>query len=579
MSVPFVSSDGTGGKRYFETTVHQTDGPDTVENPRTAITDDVRSQALMTGLETRQKEPSQIDTSILPVPSGSAEGTRVGPTLEGHRDGNSQSTIGDEEFQSDNDIEAKLRRELAREIQKKSHHPSKLKIQRETGRKRGLQASQFIIAIENRVRELEFEVKRLQGTKDKKLEETNLEVDVEFNFPPKEMSAGLLLKSAKLAWSEFSLPSHRRALKEQSTIDLLIEKPHSFGHKPNNFTLFEGGPSIVSDSLNDRGGRQSELGQSSGPVERIRLNSSHLEQALEDIIGGDISLHDPESVQQLRPFKAIIPYTNELIAKLLELEQLLEKKDEMAAVSTDGSRPLQTISSEGTDTEVEPDGPESRSDKSNSKQLQLDLPRPDLIAMRDHIKALVGCFETRLSAEISSYTQWRSRLVVDSSVKVSFTDLWYLFAPGDLIYDHSSGQALRILSVRGGSTYLVDEVSLPPHSFGPLTDPATGQFVEIVQRLKATDLLSDFVLTCFYLNFNGIHFGPVQKDFVIEPFEGSASVDSLAVMPIEYAKNSTLRSPQARRGQATDTEQNVQEALLSRGRLFADLARPGEAGM
>jgi hypothetical protein len=581
-SIPHVSSDDIHGKRVSGTTAQQDDGLETINIPHTAITDGVSPQALPIGLEDHQHEPSQIGISTATKLSDDpAEEAAIGLNLDGIPDDDPHALSGDEEYQSDHEREAELRHDLTNELRKhRSQGPSKLLRQRETGRKRGLQASQFLIAIEDRVRELEFEIKRLQKTQDEKVEETELPADTEGEVSPKEVSAGFLLKPVRLAWSEFSLPLHLRASKEQSAIDVLVEKPHSFGHKLNPFGMFDGEPSSLPGSQSHRRRRQSGHVQASGPVERIRFNSFHVEQVFEDILGGDIALGG--ALHQLKPFKAVIPYTNELRVKLSEFEQLIAKQDEMVTKSADGKKTFQVTSGDGLSTEVVSDEADIESDKDSSEQFQLDMSRHDLVAMRDHTKALVGCFESTLFAEISSYTQLRSRFVVDGqSIKVSFTDLWYLFAPGDLVYDHTSGQAMRVLSVGGGRPYLVDEVSLPPpQRYDAVFDSATGQYVETgrPQRLKATDMQADFALTCFYLSFNGTHFGPVQKDIIIDPFEGSTSVDSLAVMPIEYAKDTTLRGPQARSGQAISAKQSLQEALLERGRLFADLARPGEAG-
>jgi hypothetical protein len=546
---PCVSSDDIRGRSASATTAKQDDGLKIIDSHHTATADGVRSQTLPAGPEDHQDVPSHIGTSTVTEPSNPTKEAAVGLKSDGLSDGDPNARSGDEEYQSDHEREAEIRHELTSELRKhRSQGPAKLMRQREAGRKRGLQASQFLIAIEDRVRELEYEVKRLQELQDEKIEETDTEpeVDVEADFSSKKTSAGFLLKPAKLTWSEFSLPFHMRALKDQSTIDFLIEKPHPLRQKSNPFGVFDGEPPSLPGSQSHRNARQSGLGQASGPVERIRFNSFHIGPVFEGIIGGDITLRSPGTLDQLRPFKAIIPYTKELKAKLFEFEQLIAKEDETLTKSTDGDKTFQANSGDGLSTEIIPDEANSKDNKATSEQFQLDLPRHYLIAMRDHIKTLVECFETTLFAEVNSYTQLRSRLVIDQSTKVSFIDLWYLFAPGDLVYDYVNGQALRILSVRGGRPYLVDEVSLPPPPrFDPVVDPITGQYVETAvtarpQRLKATDMQADFALTCFYLDFNGTHFGPVQKDIIIEPFEGSAAVDSLVVMPIEYAKNSTF---------------------------------------
>jgi hypothetical protein len=583
IGVPCVLSDDTHGRGASGTTAHQGNRLDTVDNPYTATADDVGPEILATGLGDHQNESSHIGISAATEPSTFVEEDAVGLNPDVVPDDDPHFRSGDEEYQSDHEREAEIRHEFTTELrQHRGQGPARLVQQREAGRKRGLQASQFLIAIEDRVRELEYEVKRLQKTQDEKVEETEAPADVEADDPSKEISAGFLLKPAKLAWSDFSLPLHLRVSKEQSTIDVLIEKPHSFGQKLNPFGIFDREPPSLPASQSHRRRRQSGLGQASGPVERLRFSSFHLEQVFEDILGGDIPLQTPGAQHQLRPFKAIIPYTNELRVKLSEFEQLIAEQDEKVTNPTGGEKAFQATSGDGLSTGVKPDEADTIPDEYTSDRFRLDTPRHDLIAMRDHTKTLVGCFETTLLAEISSYTQLRSRLRVDGqSIKVVFTDLWYLFAPGDLVYDHTSGQAMRVLSVRGGRSYLVDEVSLPPpERYDTAFDSATGQYVETrrPQRLKATDMQADFVLTCFYLSFNGTHFGPVQKDVVIDPFEGSTAIDSLAVMPIEYAKDSTFLCTQPRSGQATSTEHSLHDALLARGRLYADLARPGEAG-
>jgi hypothetical protein len=581
--MPLVPSDDTLGKKCLADIAQDGDDTDFMDDPTTSAADVVGPLSSTIGHSNPQNEMLETRASTLAEPTDITEEDAAKELSDDLPGSGSPSCSFNEDSESDHEREAQIASELMTGIQMRSG-PARLKLQRETGRKRGLQASQFLMAIENRVRELESEVKRLQTAQEERHNETEVVLDAEGGVASKETSAGFLIKPARLSWADFSLSSHLRVLRNQAIIDILIETPHSFGQKTNVFGVFDGKPRLLPGSQSHaRRRQQSGLKQARFPVERIRFNSLHLQQVFEDILGSDIPLHSPGITQQLRPFKAIVPYTNELSAKLSELEQLIEKKDKMMANSADGNKAFH-LSHDGEHvSETTPDERDSKRDKNNVEQSQLDIPRHDLVTMRDHTKALVECFETALLAEVTSYTQLRSRLVVDQSVKIDFTDLWYLFAPGDLIYDHTSEQAFRVLSVSGGSTYLVDEVSMPPpQPYETVQDPVTGQFVAVhaarPRRLKATDMLSDFVLTCFHLSFDGVRFGPVQKDIIIEPFEGSTSVDSLAVVPIEYAKNT---KPRARSGQVAnnDTEQSLQEALLARGRLFADLAHPGEAGM
>ena len=121
--------------------------------------------------------------------------------------------------------------------------------------------------------------------------------------------------------------------------------------------------------------------------------------------------------------------------------------------------------------------------------------------------------------------------------KIEFEDLWYLFKPGDEVYapapkvaameiNHQTSPekarrpnryqtAWRVLYVGGGRPALT-------------ADEETKPLLEARPH--------DFILTCYYLDYNGREYGPICCNFVIKPFEGAIDIISLEVYPWKYAK-------------------------------------------
>jgi hypothetical protein len=479
----------------------------------------------------------------------------------------------EERYETDDEREDDLARDLAYDTYLRAPHylSSNLNQRREKGKKRSLQASQYLVLVEDRLKDLEYEVKRLLAAQDLKPEEVALD-DLPSTDPGE-----LLLPPALLGWQEFSMAPHIRSSKPQSVIDLLMEEPYSFSSVSTRHR------SRITNFTN---------GQADRLVERIRLNSFDLSQLFEDILGGDIPYNQLIFSHHLRPFKAIVPYISEVRTKLSDLEEqssslVEEELPVVNSIDVDIS-PAPTPGAYSS-KEARPEDVVPEDEKRAPEFVPIDVEQKQEdggLQVRDHIQALVGCLEAKFSVEIDSYKRLRSRQrptdEINDPMTVSFAEMWYLFAPGDLVCDCTSAQALRIIAVRDGNKYLVDETAPPPRPRGYNTfrDPSTGQFEDVAgpQRLKATDMLADFILTCFHIDFDGHNFGPVQRDIHIEPFEGIIPIDSLPVTPIEYVDSGRFYG-ERRGGQGTDAEQSLQKDLLDRGRLFVDLARPGEAGM
>ena len=63
-------------------------------------------------------------------------------------------------------------------------------------------------------------------------------------------------------------------------------------------------------------------------------------------------------------------------------------------------------------------------------------------------------------------------------------------------------------------------------------------------------ITSDFIIDCFYVDFNGSHYGPAPTTFRISPYEGKRLITALDVVPFKFlpSEDSTLMSDLAARG-------------------------------
>lgn len=104
--------------------------------------------------------------------------------------------------------------------------------------------------------------------------------------------------------------------------------------------------------------------------------------------------------------------------------------------------------------------------------------------------------------------------------EVRFSELWYVFKPGQLIYmkDKEIPQKVwRVLQVTGGRKFLKP----PPE--------------DRARERKAAEF-SDFVLDCYYLEYDGSIWGLIYKQFHIEKYEDSRAIDSLPLYPFTAGK-------------------------------------------
>ncbi|KAF7505834.1 hypothetical protein GJ744_000409 [Endocarpon pusillum] len=183
--------------------------------------------------------------------------------------------------------------------------------------------------------------------------------------------------------------------------------------------------------------KTSELVQDRGqsPVsERIRINSKYILRILSKIRGETLTSDDDGPLVMTRPYKALDYWSEAIRAKFLKLESKfspseapsvsIESKDTTLAIPGDAtqapeSSPMTRVSSgEKSQSESVAGGEEDDDESTNS-----------MTAYR-HLKCLIRFMDEQLLRKAKFLESDRCRTV-------AFTDIWYLFKPGDEVVDQS----------------------------------------------------------------------------------------------------------------------------------------------
>ncbi|KAL2858268.1 hypothetical protein BJX68DRAFT_262805 [Aspergillus pseudodeflectus] len=108
---------------------------------------------------------------------------------------------------------------------------------------------------------------------------------------------------------------------------------------------------------------------------------------------------------------------------------------------------------------------------------------------------------------------------------IYFSHLWHLFWPGqEIVTRRPNNQVFRVIQVSGGRRSLV---------------PRKSQ--------SSRNTVSNLVVDCFHLDYDGKQVRPVPKSIAIRPYVGKRSVTALDVFPLQYL-DATTKSDITKRG-------------------------------
>ncbi len=176
----------------------------------------------------------------------------------------------------------------------------------------------------------------------------------------------------------------------------------------------------------------------------------------------------------------------------------------------------------------------SVSGESDLATIVSDDGNPELI--KDGVEALrdMRCYVDFVDREILPlHNRYQQLSVGDpgAPTKVVFDDMWSLFRVGELIYMPCTNGATE----RYHELWCVYRIRTPEPDLS-YPDADFGFFGEDEFNNTGRE---DFILYCYYIDFDGAAYGAVRHKFRIRAFAGEREIDSLEVYPLRYLNNHT----------------------------------------
>ncbi|KAF2258339.1 hypothetical protein CC78DRAFT_621906 [Lojkania enalia] len=264
---------------------------------------------------------------------------------------------------------------------------------------------------------------------------------------------------------------------------------------------------------------------------RLAINSQALIGVLRKITACNISQTHNVLVY---PFKPLLVYENDLRRYFAEIQEKLRK----------------LMSLQNSEKLVDDDSVEQEDDS------KLKVPgRP--ISELEKTKRIVDemeCLMEFIDNDMRELLNVRKQITDKSLHKIKFEHLWLLFRPGVLMTssDKSSDRiptGYQILHVTGGRPILDLEnfsQSEAYDSYGGWENRDAGY------AITSSRECTDFIIDCFYLDYNGTAYGPRPETFIITEYTGERDITSLTCYPLD--------SP--------GVEARLRTDLLNRGKKF-----------
>ena len=238
----------------------------------------------------------------------------------------------------------------------------------------------------------------------------------------------------------------------------------------------------------------------------IRINSRHLLRILSAFIP-DSEVWNGRTVSFELPFAGLVHFHESVREELTKLEK--EVKQTSISALRNGS---------ATDNDQWTKSKESHPISDNEINSGSSIQN----ALKD-LRCYVDFMETNLISKI----QWLIAPVPTRPHTIRFTDLWYLFKPGDLIYIPDLRSCLS-------AEWLEKRQFEDPEYLHVRRSAAEKR----VFRVYANDwTTSHYSIYCYHLDFNGHQYEAVRTSVCCHYFEGEKFVSELPFFPLRFSRN------------------------------------------
>lgn len=236
--------------------------------------------------------------------------------------------------------------------------------------------------------------------------------------------------------------------------------------------------------------------------EKIRINSRRLQCLLDhDLWDGSLNYASGQPYTILRPFKILIYQEAKIRQRLYEFEEARQQSSPQT-----GEEYLNHFKSDPAPD----DAPRERQDLSS-------MTISELTGAINDFQCLVKF--------IDDYIKPVQHELQDRPRQVRFSNLWYLFPPGSLIYvkDKNIPQKIwKVIQRTGGRRFL----SRP----------------DLIREGQFQNKYTPFLLDCYHLDFDGSGFVQTFGKFSITKFDDVLNISSLPVIPFQTALKEKLTS-------------------------------------
>ncbi|KAK8112601.1 hypothetical protein PG984_013127 [Apiospora sp. TS-2023a] len=323
-------------------------------------------------------------------------------------------------------------------------------------------------------------------------------------------------------------------------------------------------------------GRAMTVGQAPLP-ERVRIHSGVLRTILASMLSTNPhSFGELNTFVFIRPFKSLFHCYYDIKSLIEKLEDKFSKdqdsthplddgtkhKDgaqvensEEQADQTDGKRNDAAHASESEQsTQIHPSQvakDESGGKEVNQEPYEDDDPNDPTLseqALR-HLRSLRQFMDSEIAVK-TAYLQ------TNECRKVFFSDLWYLFRPGDEVIGRDGKQAYRVI-----------HVSSVRHRKAQPWDAWRWYNSRDTEEKKKK---GPFRITCVYIDFDGSNIGPVSKTIDFKQFDGQMEIISLPVYPIRMhpLRKTEVSDSDWKNLELLDPENRYRQFLVNRGAKF-----------
>ena len=273
-------------------------------------------------------------------------------------------------------------------------------------------------------------------------------------------------------------------------------------------------------------------------IQRVRIQSRFILAHLGKVTGQSWDIDTPRTFY--RPFRLFIHWQPKMKAILERLRTTWapedgivpsaeQANDALATAGSDSGGKFPDLVDESSDDERSDDG--SSDSGSNAPDDEKNIPRSVLNSHETfkHVECYVNFVDKHIMP-LQDMFKGTSRQ------KVRYSDLWYLFQPGDLVYSPS-------ISERAGANDSATRSSVyqPTWKIMYINPPS-------IWAKQPDDFDKDhkYYIFCHYIDYDGEKYGPVKYKFEIGPYEGERDIKHLTIYPLRYfadAKSLRKRLP------------------------------------